>query len=388
MPETRTDSSSINLLVVSAGLPAVIGGPTTATVEACLAVHGNDVSVTLVAATRDDPSERAAIDRLRTAGVRVRTFPLAGLARRWSFGFRLAVWLLAAPRRYDVLHAHGAWTFTTLVALVAAKLHGRPVMLTPHESLTDFDVAKSRLPARAAKRLLRRVYVRAFDVVVCASQLEHDDSLRHQRGRAIVVPHPVPSQQRVIHPRQEGPLRVGFLGRFHPKKNLALLIKALPNSALLRVAGDGPSAVRERLRDLAEEVGAEERVEWLGFVGRVDRRAFFESIDLLAMPSAYESFGLAAAEALAAGVPVLVTRRVGVASLVTDHGCGFIVEPVVDEVRRVLTDANDLGERAARTQHAARELDPRTYAAKLSRVYRGLVASPRRYTPAVRRAAS
>jgi glycosyltransferase involved in cell wall biosynthesis len=172
-------------------------------------------------------------------------------------------------------------------------------------------------------------------------------------------------------------LRVGFLGRFHPKKNLALLIRALPDSAFLRVAGDGPEIDRARLRRIADEVGAAERVEWLGFVGAADRADFFDSIDLLAMPSSYESFGLAAAEALAAGVPVLVTPRVGVASLVAEHACGYVVDPVVEDVHRVLLAAGDLTELSARALRAARDLDPRTYAAELVRVYAHLAGSQR-----------
>ena len=84
-----------------------------------------------------------------------------------------------------------------------------------------------------------------------------------------------------------------------------------------------------------------DRVEWLGFVDAAAKPGFFQSIDALAMPSAFECFGLVAAEALGAGVPVIVSPTVGVADMIADADCGTIVPPRADALAACLRSLGD-----------------------------------------------
>jgi glycosyltransferase involved in cell wall biosynthesis len=130
-------------------------------------------------------------------------------------------------------------------------------------------------------------------------------------------------------------LRVGFLGRIDPKKNLDLLIEAmaaLPEEVHLTIAGDGPADLVGSLRLRADRLGVSDRLEWLGFVDSKERTRLLEGLDLLAMPSAFESFGLSAAEAMLHGVPVVVSQRTGIAELIRRHGGGRIVEADVASI--------------------------------------------------------
>jgi glycosyltransferase involved in cell wall biosynthesis len=252
---------------------------------------------------------------------------------------------LREASQYDVIHAHGAWTFTTLTSLLAAKARGCAAVLSPHETLTNFDIEHSPGPVRALKRFLRRVYMRSFDLVVMASELERrDSSCKGTRARVVVVRHPIerteaPSRRSASITETVSMLRLGFLGRLHPKKNLDVLFRTvgvLPPQVSLSVAGDGDPRRRYELGRLAHEHGIDQRIEWLGFLSGEAKRDFLRSIDLLVMPSAYECFGMAAAEALAAGTPVLVSPRTGIADLVEAYGCGFVAEPTVEGLRREL----------------------------------------------------
>src|SRR5207247_11145173 len=130
-------------------------------------------------------------------------------------------WLLRNGSRFDVIHVHAAWTFTAASGLLAAKMHRRVAVLSTHESLTEFDRKKSG-PVRARiKEILRWLYVSQFDAVVAASTLEQSDMGDRGRLRSSVVPHAVIGEPGVIPNSSIGnELRVGFLGRLHPKKNL------------------------------------------------------------------------------------------------------------------------------------------------------------------------
>lgn len=362
----------MKVLRVSGGLDPAFGGPTASTLASCLAAQRAGVATTLVfpVDTRSHDSSCAEdVARLAREGVEIRSFPLARRrpkrSRRSGVSLPLARWLLREGRRFDVVHAHGAWAFPTLVCLLAAKAGRRRVVLSPHEGLTDFDIAKSRWPARAAKRLLRAVYLRAFDLVVTASALELQASRAGRaRARCVVVPHPVEAREpRAGKPgRPNGCLRLGYLGRLDPKKNLDVLIGALaqlPPEVELLVAGGGPGELRRSLVDLSRARGVGDRIEWLGFLDGTAKHAFFRSIDLLAMPSAFEGFGVAAAEALAAGVPVLVSTRAGIADVVERYGCGFVsppsAEPLAAVVASLLEEPQLLRDAAARTRTAAEE---------------------------------
>lgn len=141
---------------------------------------------------------------------------------------------------------------------------------------------------------------------------------------ARVVGNPVPALANPLRPARGARLRLGYLGRLAAEKGVGDLIAAVRTLAPampieLVIAGAGPdeAELRRAGRGLAVEL-----------VGHVAPRALFERIDLLVVPSrCRESFGLAAVEAQAQGIPVLASARGGLAELI-DHGhTGWLYEP-------------------------------------------------------------
>jgi glycosyltransferase involved in cell wall biosynthesis len=130
----------------------------------------------------------------------------------------------------------------------------------------------------------------------------------------------------------------GYLGRLHPKKNIELCIRAtalLPNIRLI-IAGDGPPQYKSDLKRLAEATGVASRVDFLGWIQQRQKRSFFDAIDGLLLVSEFECFGVAAAEALAAGVPIIVSQTTGVTEVVERYGCGVIAECSVPSVANAM----------------------------------------------------
>lgn len=395
------NGQSMKALRVVAGLDASFGGAPVAAVEECLASQRAGIRTTLAfpCETPEASSIPDMADELLRGGVAIHGFRRAYAGRRWSrrWGFspRFLPWLGRSVRSFDVVHFHGAWTFTTFAGSIVAKLAGRPIVLSPHETLTDFDVDKSGLVTHLLKRILRRGYLHWFDLVITASRLELNDSRRRvSRARFVALHHPVasrPDNAPQLNASDASRLRIGFLGRLDPKKNVDLLIRVLatlPEEVTLRIAGDGATGYSSWLRALAREYQVDERVEWLGFVDAEQKGRFFGSIDLLALPSAYECFGVAAAEAMLAGVPVLVSPQCGVAEIVMAGGGGFVSPASDDAASEILHSLfMDRSQLAAVAQlgaaFARNEFSGKTYGTRLKREYEILLTgrTPARSMP-------
>ena len=292
----------------------------------------------------------AAIERLKSEGVPVISFeppaPLSPRARSWGMNRAMAGWIRREARNYDIVHCHGAWQMATLQATLTVRRKRQAIVLTPHESLTRFDIDQSSAGwLRVVKKRLRRRYLKRFDLIVMSSHIEAEDSIPPDMDRPAsltVISHPVYDETiQQARPRVPtiGPqgLRLGFLGRLHQKKNVDVLIRSLPRlgeRVSLAIAGDGPE--KDDLMALARDIGVAERVHWLGFVQGDAKADFFRHIDLLAMPSDYECFGMAAAEAMVAGVPVVVSPRTGIAELIRTKGGGDIAQPDPSDFGRVI----------------------------------------------------
>jgi glycosyltransferase involved in cell wall biosynthesis len=102
------------------------------------------------------------------------------------------------------------------------------------------------------------------------------------------------------------------------------ILDRLPG-ARIRIAGYGPAF--DYLVGLARDLGISEKVEFLGHVKQVDMPEFLDSIDMLAVPSRAESFGVSSVEAMACGVPVVASSVGGNIEVLDSGRCGVLVEP-------------------------------------------------------------
>lgn len=331
-----------------------MGGPYSSTWNSVVAAAELGIETTLIFPVADLEKGHALLDAgtAHAPTLDIRLFPLSrifnkGFASSVGYSAALTDFVRANQDRFDLLHFHGAWTYPSLISIRKAVRNGTPVTLTPHESLTRYDLSHARsLPFYLAKRLAKRFRLRGLDSVICSSPIEKRDSLDPALSqRWPVIAHPVVDLRAATHPQpisdssQREPLEIGYLGRIHPKKNIPLLIEAVARSGTqcrLQIAGDGETGYVDSIKNWALQAGFHHRVSWLGHIGREHRRALFSRIDLLALPSTYECFGMAAAEAMSAGTPVLVSNEVGIADVVMRYEAGAVIAPSVDGIRDVL----------------------------------------------------
>ena len=338
-----------------------------------------------------DPSGALAdnLASLHAEGVETKHFPYStGWGRRgesWGVSSGLSRWIKQNYRDFDLVHCHGAWQMITYLMTRRAE-NGPPIVLTPHESLTDFDLAQSssRLTG-GLKKWLRRYYQDHIDLFVMSSNLEARDSIPGGGSdRSAVIPHPVYDQsKRQLAKNAESStrkgLKLGYLGRLHPKKNIDLILRALSavsDDITLSIAGCGPEL--DALRSLSGSLGIAHRVGWQGFIDGAAKQKFFNNINVLIMPSDYECFGMAAAEAMIHGIPVITTANTGIAEIIRAGGGGEIVSAATDTVRAVIEKLanepdklSELGRQAA--ENARNSLSFAAYGGAMMRQYETLL---------------
>jgi glycosyltransferase involved in cell wall biosynthesis len=362
----------MKVLQVAMRLDPALGGSTASTITNIVAEqrHGIENTVVFAAGADDELRTRGVVDLLSREGAHVERLPRASrpaaAAAQFGLSRSAASWLAGNLLSFDVVHVHGPWGGTSAWALLLARRHGVPTVLTARESLTVHDRDSSQSPLRArAKTAAWSLVPRLADVVVYTSKLEDDGSPTTGRLGSRLIWHAVvddaqPSPERRPRAAVDDTVVVGFLGRFAWKKKADLLLEAVALDGRLRllVAGGGDAAIEGALHSQAQRLGIEDRVEFLGFIPSSERPLFFDRIDVLAMPSVYENFGMSAAEAMEHGVPVLVGERTGIAEVLHIAGGGSTVEldppAIVKGLLSLVRRARD-PDFAAEVQRVARE---------------------------------
>ena len=243
---------------------------------------------------------------------------------------------------FDVVHIHGTWTPILAVASYLANASGIPVVISPHGCLEPWALQHRAWKKKLALALYqKRVFSKASMMVATARQ-----ELESIRQLAIGTPIAVIPNGVDIPPvcarSQGGGGKFLFLSRIHPKKGLPDLIAAWskvrrPGWRVV-IAGPDEDGHLDELRAQIDAFGLGGDFEFTGLVIGARKEALFSEADVFVLPTYSENFGIAVAEALARGVPVITTTGAPWEDIETWR-CGWWVSPGVDGVARALVAA-------------------------------------------------
>jgi glycosyltransferase involved in cell wall biosynthesis len=215
--------------------------------------------------------------------------------------------------------------------------------------------------------------------------------------RGVVIPLGVDGAQVIENRKQANKVLpkeqkiVLFLSRLDPKKNIEGLLRAFAAvrrqraNALLVIAGDGPADYILALKNLAQAEGVAQAVTWVGHLDGERKWDTLTSADVFILPSFSENFGIAAVEALTAGLPCVLGSGVAIADSIAAAGAGLVTEPdassIAEALNRLLGDEELLRNMGTRGRELAeREYSSSVMANRLLELYSSVARSGSRST--------
>ena len=291
---------------------------------------------------------------------------------------------------YDVVHIHSLWLFPQFAAQWAARRRRVPYIVSPHGALDPYLRRHGRLQKALTDAAWQRRMLR--DATLLHITTEQEGAL---------IPDVAPTTPRHVVPVGvwTDRLRIAgngarfrsrflggsdaevvlFLGRITYKKGLDLLIRsfvhvsrASPGTQLV-IAGPDDEGLRPGLEQLANEQGLAAYVHFTGPLYQDDRADAFAAATVWALSSYTENFGVAVMEALAAGLPTIVSTEVNLAGVIRENRAGIVASPNATEfgpaLANLLRDKGGHADLARRARSLAARYDWSVVAPELRSMY-------------------
>ncbi len=275
----------------------------------------------------------------------------------YSYSPSLLPWLRDNLGRFDAVVVNGLWQHHGAAVRSSALAAGVPYFVFPHGMLDPWFRRSS--PAKHLKKQLywwlveQRVLRDACAVLFTCEEerlLARDTFAPYSVREAVVSYGTAGPEDDIARCREAFLLQFPalrdqrfllFMGRLHPKKGVDLLLRAMArwqaaNSPIpLVIAGPDNDGELARLRALAQQLGVQ-GVTWTGILTGEIKWGAMHAAEALVLPSHQENFGIVVAEALACGVPALISNKVNIWREIEQDGAGLVAEDTEDGTFQLL----------------------------------------------------
>lgn len=378
----------MRVLHVIEGLAPALGGLSraAANLSELIAHSGAEVEIiTTIGQNRDK--------LFQPIGVKVQALPRRFL-HAWGYAPRLSRVIRDAVSKADLVHLHGLWLYPHLMASRTAWRAQKPYVVSPHGMMDTWALAQGKFKKRVYGRLIEWRTLQRAAAIHAVSESEAKDIRRLGFSPQIVtIPNGINKTEFAQLPsrfvfRNKYPLLTDktvflFLGRIHPKKGLDLLVKAFCQvtkvcpKTILVIAGPDEIGYQKHLEACLSGEGFLGRCLFTGMLQPEERLAALAAADIFVLPSYSEGFPIAAIEALAAGLPVILTEACNIPGI-EEEGAGMIITPELTSLSQAMLRLTD--DTALRNQvgHSGRQLALAKYtwdrvAEQMTQVYENIL---------------
>ncbi|MDJ1182289.1 hormogonium polysaccharide biosynthesis glycosyltransferase HpsP [Roseofilum casamattae] len=369
----------MRVLQIIPSISLVYGGPSQMVKGLSAALSDRQIEVTILTTNSNGDSGEAPLDvpldrPVEENGYQIRYFPCFPF-RRYKFSPGLLKWLSQHSAQFDIAHIHALFSPLSSAAATVCRQQHLPYLLRPLGTLDPADLRK--------KRQLKRLYTALWEKgnIAGASAIHFTSSIEAKVSQTFgtqtpeeIIPlgvqlpeAPEPGTARAkLGIAKEVPL-ILYMSRIDPKKGLDLLIPALETLVNEKyefkwvLAGGNPQnpGYVEQIERQIQASSLAQCTQFAGFVTGELKAALLQDADLFVLPSYYENFGIAVAEAIASGTPVVISTGVYIWEAIQQSGagwtCGCDVASLTESLRLALSDRQEREKRGRAGAAYARE---------------------------------
>ncbi|MEM9978352.1 MAG: hormogonium polysaccharide biosynthesis glycosyltransferase HpsP [Cyanobacteria bacterium P01_D01_bin.2] len=374
----------MNILQIVPSISLVYGGPSQMVRGLSQALARQDAAVTVLTTDANGDEGQAPLDvplnqPVETDGYRTIYFRCAPF-RRYKFSLPLLQWLQRHGAGYDIAHIHALFSPVTSAAATVARWQKLPYILRPLGTLDPADLAKKKRFKQLYAALLERPNIQGAAALHFTSGQEAKVSERFGVGtRDMMLPLGVvlpefscgnDEAQHMIRQRygiSGGVPMVLFMSRIDPKKGLDLLLPALEDlwrsgQRFHFILSGGNPQDQTYVDGIVQQIETSVLKDFTtvtGFVTGEIKAKILQAADVFVLPSYYENFGIAVAEAMAAGKPVVISDQVHIWQDIETSKSGWVTTcdrgSLTQKLAEALADAAECQQRGENGRVFARE---------------------------------
>lgn len=283
----------------------IAAGPSYSVVRLCEALIEEGFQVTLL----DAEYKETANTQLKF----LKRFKLGAGPMRLGRSPDMLNWLKVNNKEIDIIHNHSLWMMPNVYAGWVASKYNKPLVVSPRGTLSQWAMSSGSSIKKIFWPLLQRPSLRKTVCFHATAYSEYED-IRKQgfKQPVAIIPNGIdipPIYQKTTKSKRT----LLFLGRIHPVKGIDILLNAwsvleknYPNW-VLKIVGPDNNGYLNTMKQLAKELNLQNVIFHEAIFGEQKLQAY-NNADLFVLPSHTENFGVAVAESLASGTPVIVTK--------------------------------------------------------------------------------
>ncbi|QGZ89998.1 hormogonium polysaccharide biosynthesis glycosyltransferase HpsP [Microcystis aeruginosa] len=346
----------MKILQIVPSISLVYGGPSQMVLGLSAALAQLGQEVTIITTDSNGDTGQAPLDvplgvPVSQNGYQIYYFPCSPF-RRYKFSLDLFTWLANRAKDYDIAHIHALFSPVSSISAFIARYRQLPYILRPLGTLDPADLQKKRQLKQIYANFLEKTNLAAAAAVHFTSQQECQTAERFNiKTKDIVIPLGVdffnPQALSVGFDLPQNKPIILYMSRLDPKKGLDLLLPSLER--LLEkgldfhfvLAGGNPQDrdYENRIKNQIERSILGKNTTITGFVTGEVKNSLLARADLFVLPSYYENFGIAVAEAMAAGIPVVISDRVDLHPAVAAAAAGWVTACQLEDLTNTLATA-------------------------------------------------
>lgn len=352
----------MRILQVISSLAPGSGGPPNAVLKLSFALARKGQEVTIFTT---DADIKGRLNVPLGAPVNIKNVKIFYFHVQWTRNYPFSLYLVKALKKYipdfDIVHIHSLFRFSTLAASYYCQKYHKPYIIRTLGQVDPFLFRRHKL-----RKLLYFWFFECKNLQrACALHFTSEDEkswMKHLNliFNSIVIPAGIDLEEfkdlptygtfRLKYPELKDKKIILFLSRITFKKGLDILVRSFANLAKekdevhLVIAGPDDEGYGKKVKNWLRKEGILNRATFTGMLLDKDKLAAFRDSDIFVLPSYSENFGMAIVEAMACGVPVVISNKVGIYSEINENRAGVVVEcneiSIYEGIKSVLDNKN------------------------------------------------